>query len=403
MRSRWKVATAALSFAAVSVSLAAIPAAAAESAKGTLLPLEDAVAQGYSVNMVKGQHTKDVKPYLLAFKLAGGEKLGVYCVGIDIEWSFATNAMTEVPWGDYPDENASFKANADKINWVLHHGYPNASLADLNKLGLNTNADGIELEEAVSATQAALWHLSDGYDLDTNNPVSDEGNSADDAEKDIRALYDYLIGDANVGIGPWTAGELKVNPGSLSGTAGDRVGPFKVTTNGTVTALESQLPAGVKITDDKGKVLTAADIKNDTEFYIEVPAGAAAGNGTVKLSGKSPVIELGRLFTGTHPDGRQAQPLIVADSETKDLNVQAKVDWKVKPTTPPSSSTTATTPPSSTTVPPTTTTTVAPIPQPSPGLPDTGASILLPVLVGLGLLGGGAGALLYVRHRRRAA
>ncbi|GAA3024938.1 thioester domain-containing protein [Actinokineospora globicatena] len=402
MRSRWKVAAATLSLAAVSASFAALPAAAAEPVKGTLQPLSEAV-DGYAVNMVKGAHSQTKTPFLLDFKLTSGEHLAVYCVGIDIGWTFDNEAMTEVPWGDYPDQSAPFKANANKVNWVLHHGYPNASLAALNGLGLDTNADGIELDEAISATQAALWHFSDGYNLNPQDPVNGGGNSGDDAEKDVLALYNYLVGPANVGIGEWTAGALKINPGSLSGTAGERVGPFKVTTNGTVTALNAQLPAGVKITDDKGKVLAAADIKNDTEFYVEIPAGAAAGNGTVKLSGKSPVIELGRLFTGKHANGSNAQPLIVASSDTKNLDATAKVDWKVKPTTPPSTSTTPPTTSTTTTVPPTTTTTVAPAPQPSPGLPDTGASILVPALAGLALLGGGAAALLYVRHRRRSA
>ncbi|MBM7771303.1 TQXA domain-containing protein/LPXTG-motif cell wall-anchored protein [Actinokineospora baliensis] len=398
MGSRWKVAAAAVSFAAVAGALAVSPASA-DKVTGTLQPTT-AEDTGFVVRLVKpgvAGH-EDLTPYLFRLTLSDGSKLAVYCVGADIDWSFEPDVMSEVPWGDYPDATSPFKANAKKINWVLHHGYPNLSLTQLNDLGLDTNADGIELEEAISATQAALWHFSDGVDLDRDEPVQ-RGNH--DSDKDVLALYDYLTGTDNTGIDEWVVGDLKVSPSTLSGEVGTLIGPFKVTTNGTVTKLEDTLPDGVEVTDAQGKVLAAGDIKNGTEFYVKVPPGTAAGNGGIKISGDSPKREVGRLFTGKTAAGEEAQPLIVAGSETKPLTAEAKADWKARPTTPPSS-TTETTPPT-TTVPPTTTTTVAPIPQPSPGLPDTGASILVPALVGLGLLGGGAGALLYARHRRRAA
>ncbi|GLZ40711.1 thioester domain-containing protein [Actinokineospora sp. NBRC 105648] len=404
MGSRWNLARAGavLAVTAVSAALAAMPASA-EGVTGTLFkPGDEGV--GFVVRMKHGKDEVVTTPYLFNLNLSDGKKLKVYCVGLKINASYEKNVMSEVPWASYPDPNSPFNANSAKINWALHHGYPKADLAALNALGLATNADGIELEEAISATQAALWHFSDGYDIDRQNPV-ERGN--DDSDKDVLALYDYLTGPKNVGIGEWPVGELKINPNTLSGESGKLVGPFKVTTNGVVTKLESALPDGVQLTDADGKVLKAADIKNGTQVFLKVAAGTEAGKGSFKLTADSPVIELGRLFTGNHSDGAPAQPLIVADSETKVLTAEAKGDWKVAPTTPPSTSTTTTAPSTSpttgTTVPPTTTTTVAPAPQPKPNLPDTGASIMLPVLIGLGLLGGGAGALLYVRHRRNAA
>ncbi|WP_084467839.1 thioester domain-containing protein [Actinokineospora inagensis] len=404
MRSPWKVAGAALTIAAVTASMAGI--AAADPVTGTLLdPSKTGNAEvvGFRVHLHNADNTgtKDVTPYLLRLKLSDGTELKVYCVGVNINASYDNGAMTEASWDNYPDAGSPFKANSKKINWVLHHGYPNVSLADLNNLGLATNADGIEVEEAVTATQAALWHFSDGYTIDRTDPLF-RGNH--DSDKDVLALYDYLTGDKNTGVDETPVGDLAINPGSKHGAAGDLIGPFTVTTNGTVDSLTTDLPNGVEVTDKDGKTLTAADIKNGTKFYVKVPAGAPAVDAkTVTLGGKSPVREIGRLFTGT--DGKTAQPLIVAGSDTKPLSAQAKVDWTVKSsttTTTPTTTTVQTSPLPTTTVAPTTTT-VAPAPQPSNNLPNTGASILLPVLVGLGLLGGGAGALLYLRHRRRAA
>jgi TQXA domain-containing protein/LPXTG-motif cell wall-anchored protein len=352
---------------------------------------------GYQVN-VGDDWLATIPTSLLGFTLSDGTQLGMYCVEIHTDID-EEHDMVERPWDDYPNEDSPFNDNRAEINWVLHHGYPAKSLEALTAQFPDAH-DGIDALEAIAATQAAVWHYSDGTDLDRDDPLSGDGSDEEDAA-DALALYDYLTGDENTGIGEQPSPTLSVSPAELSGAAGERIGPFTVTTSGTIEELTANLPDGVRITDVDGTELTAATIANGTELYLDVPEGAADGDGSFELK-VSAAVDTGRLFVGEDYDANPTQSLIVAKSEKTTLTAGASADWAAAPTTPPTSTTTTTTT-STTTVPPTTTTTDTPAPQPkNDDLAETGASVFAPILIGLVLVGAGIGAMFVVRRRKRA-
>jgi TQXA domain-containing protein/LPXTG-motif cell wall-anchored protein len=352
---------------------------------------------GYQVNVGDGW-LGTIPTSLLGFTLSDGTQLGMYCVEIHTDID-EEHDMVERPWDAYPSEDSPFNDNRAEINWVLHHGYPAKSLEALTAQFPDAH-DGIDALEAIAATQAAVWHYSDGTDLNRDDPLSGDGSDEEDAA-DALALYDYLTGDENTGIGEQPTPTLSVSPAELSGAAGERIGPFTVTTSGTIEELTANLPDGVRITDADGTELTAATITNGTELYLDVPEGAADGDGSFELK-VSAAVDTGRLFVGENYDENPTQSLIVAKSEKTTLTAGASVDWATAPTTPPTSTTTTTTT-TTTTVPPTTTTTDAPAPQPkNDDLAETGASIFAPILIGLVLVGAGIGAMFVVRRRKRA-
>lgn len=387
---------AALAATALLVGGAALPAAA-EAAKGRLTGAKD---EGVAINIVGKESSYQAS--LLHLKLDGGAMMKVYCVEIHVG-ATQKRDMVEHPWDSYPNPDSPFHANRGKINWVLHHGFPFKSIAELNALELGFAADGLEKHEAISATQAAIWHFSDGVDLDESDP-----SDRDDANQDILALYKYLVGKAT-DLAEQPKPVLEINPESVDGTAGKLVGPFTVKTNGKITDITKELPEGVELTDADGKAITADKITDGTELFLKVPADAEAGAGSFGLSTLSKV-DIGRLFVvdGYHDKRKNkgpAQSLIVAESDETKAEDSAKGKWAVAPTVPPTTTTTVSTPPSSTTVttpPAPTTTTAPPAPVPGDNLPDTGANILIPVLVGIGLLGAGAGALIWQRRRKTA-
>jgi TQXA domain-containing protein/LPXTG-motif cell wall-anchored protein len=378
---------AALSGAAAIVMAVAAPAAA-DPATGRVNPSGNVI--GYQVN-VGDDWLATIPTNLLGFTLADGTQLGMYCVELHTDID-EEHDMVERPWDDYPDPDSPFNANRAKINWVLHHGYPALSL-DQVAAQLPSTHDGIDVLEAIAATQAAVWHFSDGVDLNRDDPLSGDASDDEDAA-DALALYDYLTGAANTGIGEAPLPALSIDPTSLAGQTGTRVGPFTVSTNATIEQLTKDLPAGVKITDVDGNELTGT-IADGAKLYVDVPAGTADGDGTFELTA-SAKVDTGRLFVGENYAKHPTQSLIVAAAVKTTLTASAGASWKAAPVT------TTTTPPTTTTTtaPPTTSTTAAPVPQ--GGLAETGASVFTPIVIGLVLIGAGAGALLYLRRRRNA-
>lgn len=383
MTSRFKLArtgAAVAGVAAIMMMATAIPASA-EPATGKVD--RDLNVIGYQVN-VGEDWLSDLPTSLIGFRLADGTAIGMYCVEIETNID-DEHEMIEQPWDAFPNEESPFHQNRAKINWVLHHGYPAQTLeAIAAETGLPFH-DGLDVLEGIAATQAAVWHFSDGIDLNRDDPLSGDG-SDENAAEDALALYDYLVGeDTNVGIGDQPTPALEVNPTELSGAAGTRIGPFTVTTTGTIDALTADLPEGVQITDADGNALTADAIKSGTELYLDVPAGAAEGSGTFELTG-SARIDTGRLFIGRNYDEHPTQSLIVAQAEESKISVTASGEWTATPPT--------------TTTQPTTSSTPAPQPKNTVELAETGASVVAPIVIGVVLIGAGAGSLLFLRRRR---
>jgi TQXA domain-containing protein len=375
---------------------AAIPAGA-EPATGKVDG--NAYVHGHHVNV--GPDHSDLNASLIGFELTDGTKLQMYCVEINTNID-KKHQMVEKSWDSYPNAESPFHENRAKINWVLHNGYPvvstDALTALLTSQGM-TLMNGIDKKEAISATQAAVWHFSDGTNLDEANPLP---KGPQDAKADVVALYKYLTGEANVGIGDQPTAALAVSPDELTGEAGKRIGPFTVSTTGDIQKLTTELPEGVKVTDIDGVELTADKIKNGAALYLDVPAGTVEGAGTFELTA-SASVDTGRLFVGeNYGKKKKTQSLIVATAESSEIVAAASAKWTETPTT-----TTETTPPSETTETTTTeapsTTPSTPTPQPkAEELAETGVSIFTPILIGIVLVGAGIGALFFQRHRKRA-
>lgn len=401
MARRLKLTRAGAAVAGASVALmmtAAMPVGA-EPVTGKVDP--DGYTNGYHVNLGKGY--EDMSTSLISFELTDGTKLQMYCVEIDTRID-KTHSMVEKAWDSYPNPDSPFHDNRAKINWVLHKGFPVADTATLTKVLTDQGAkltNGIDEKEAIAATQAAVWHFSDGKNLDEENPFPEsKGNK--DAKTDVVALYKYLTGKDNVGIGDQPTPALAVSPIDLSGNAGGRIGPFTVSTTGQIDKLTTKLPEGVKITDANGVELTAGQIKDGTQLFLDVPAASKEGAGTFELTATA-AVDTGRLFVGENYAEKKTQSVIVAKAEKSEIVASAGGRWleAVPPTTstttpPATTSTTSTTPP--------TTSTTSPAPQPkntAGELAETGASIFAPIVIGVVLVGAGVGALLVLRHRKR--
>ena len=386
--------------ASVALMLSAAIPASADPVSGSV----DGYTNGYHVN-VGNKKLSDISASLIGFKLDDGTRLQMYCVEIRTNID-EKHKMVEQAWDKYPNPDSPFHANRAKINWVLHNGFPVVGTDSLTQT-LTTQGvqlkNGIDDKEAISATQAAVWHFSDNTKLDRENPLP---AGPMDAKADVLALYDYLTGPANAGIGDQPTPALAVAPVELEGKAGERIGPFTVNTTGDIEKLTTKLPEGVTVTDLDGVEFTADKIKNGAQLFLNVPEGTEAGDGTFELTA-SASVDTGRLFVGEqYGKKKKTQSLIVATAEKSEIVASAGGKWTVA--TPPSSTTEQ--PPSSTvetTTPPETTTSSSEAPAPQPKntageLAETGASIFAPIVIGVVLVGAGIGAIFFQRHRKRA-
>lgn len=381
------------------VSVAALLGGVPASADAVKATFTGHNASGHRVNL--GGNYANMATTLFELKVADTGSVNAYCVEIDVRVD-PSRPTFEQPWDAFPNPESPFHENRNDISWVLHHGYPANDLSALEQTLTENGAslhDGLSKKEAIAGTQAAVWHYSDVKDLDRKNPVPGNAQAGDD----VLALYDYLTGEANEGIGEEPTPALEVSPKEKAGKAGDRIGPFTVSTTGDITGLTAELPGGVTLTDADGTELAASDITNGTEVYVDVPADAADGGGSFGLEA-SAHLATGRLFVSEDYEKKPAQSLIVAQSDTATLTTSASVSWEAasQPTTPPAETTTTPAPPTTSAPAGGAPTTQAPVsPQANSGeLAQTGFSPLTPLLIGAGLIVVGAGAVLLQRRRK---
>ncbi|TCO64441.1 thioester domain-containing protein [Actinocrispum wychmicini] len=374
-----------LSVGAIALMAAAIPASA-DAAKGVFAGRAES---GPGVNVKPHGGGKDEFFETDLFKLkVGDDVLKTYCV--DIHTDIIDDAQyDEVPWGEHTAPDSTFKKNAAKINWLLHFGYPSVDPDKLQKaIGGNWTHD-LSNREALAGTQASAWHYSDNVDLDLDNPIGTENPNNDTAENVVK-VYKYLTDDKNnVGIGDQPAPELTLNPQKLAGKTGSLIGPFTVTTNAPDVVVSAQVPQGVELTDKDGKKLpdagsaamkAKAAASDKFDFFVKVPEGTPDGKADITVKGNVS-LTLGRLFVSKKGD-KTSQAMILAATQKVKLQTAGEASWSAAGTTPP--------------------TTEAPTPQAKNELANTGASVLTPIIIGVVLVAGGVGALIFQRRRRRA-
>ncbi|MFC4562889.1 thioester domain-containing protein [Nocardiopsis mangrovi] len=289
---------------------------------------------------------------------------------------------------------------AEPLNWIVRNSYP---LVDLDRLGTESGVPGLDEERAIAATQAAVWHHTNGADL-AARPGGRGGN-----HPAVGALYRYLVDAAEHGALPAPRPALDVTPARLEGgDPAQPLGPLTVHTTDTgPVELSVKGASALRLADADGATITRAS--DGEEFFLHVDPAAPAGVATVYAQADDATVEPGRLFTGR--DGVPTQPLLGAEPAVSPSTATAKVDWSSSPPAPveeepppPAPEEPAASPPSPS----------APDPSPSPSpaveaedrdpdrdLAFTGTWAGALIAIGAGLLVAGALAMYATRSRKR--
>lgn len=385
------------------VAAAAVLAAPAEAASEATF--DDLVDGSHAtVNGNLGSFTAG----LMGMTIDGASGAAGYCIDIGTTIEPGESGLGEVDW------DTSGVPDLDTVGRILAAYHPNGS----GPAGYEIT--GTDAQRA-AATQAAIWHVTDGFELTVgdNDPVIEANYAAILAAVDADALPSSGQPDVSLSI---------ASPDVTSGEAGTPVGPFVVST--TASSVTLTPGAGVSVTDGEGVPL-AGPIVDGTEFFLLSDVDATA---TVTASAEA-TVHAGRAFV---KDG--SQRLILATSVATTVDAEASATWTAPPTTappttappttaPPTTAPPTTAPPeSTTTVPEPTSTTVTPpqqtsttlsiqpnpsvigTPAPAPStptpvptsgsLPRTGNDARPLVAVGLVLVAAGAMLGVAARHRR---
>ncbi|WP_161500762.1 Cys-Gln thioester bond-forming surface protein [Embleya scabrispora] len=242
-----------------------------------------------------------------------GKILRTYCI------DFHTKVYDKAKYDEANWKETSFGTKADKakVKWVLLNSFPTVDLANVRT---TIKSEKLSEGDAAAATQAAIWHFTDGQNLD-------EGKN----NADIVKLYKYLIGDANKGDVSEPPVSLSLNPGEKTGKITDKpgIGPFEVKTNAEGKSINAKLTTG----DTDGKpVLVDADGKpvtkvgNGDKLYVNPTGATKEGSQTFEVSGES-TVQAGRVFQGVNVSGTTSQLLIVADKQKVQASDHAVAKW----------------------------------------------------------------------------
>jgi TQXA domain-containing protein len=323
----------------------------------------------------KGDHTAPIVVITLTF--ADGTAKKAYC--IDFEHT-ADHTGNEYDPGKWDESNVK---NLPKIQWILTNSFPHKDATPLLKDAGVTDTAGLDAEfVAYAATQTAIWHYSDGVEITGNGKGGNKDLSAEEYAA-VEKTRQYLIDKAGNTPEP-PAPAVGIDPQQASGHAGDKIGPFTVTANGTVTSLKLAASGDAKLVDADGN--DVQQVENGSTFFV---VSQSTGQVTLSAEGTG-TLPTGQVFlakNGPH----KFQKLILADTATKNVQAQATVTVTTKPSPSPSPSSAS---PS------------APAASPSAsgtaggGLPVTGTSLPIIVGVALVLLVGGGAAVVFARRRR---
>lgn len=215
-------------------------------------------------------------------------------------------------------------AVAGKVLWVLANSYPAVSLEDL---GAAAGVPGLSRNDAIEATQYAIWRYTD---LDFDAAWAWE-------TPDSEAAYWYLVSGANASSG-LTPEDLQVTASvtapSAPQTAGSLVGPFTVSTD-QASVVVSVDPA-VTVTDAAGAAIDLNAVVDGQELYLDLRETTAAGSATVRVtavgSGSTgTVISVPTTPGGTPTAEDHAQSIILVAPDTAQTTGEATVDWAAQP------------------------------------------------------------------------
>jgi TQXA domain-containing protein len=253
-----------------------------------------------------------------------------YCVESRVDARFMTEAE-RVGWDEFPGSNRFTQPEVRaKVGWILTHSHPRV---DLDRLGAAAGAAGLTEEQAIAATQGAIWHFTDDRQIGAANSAN------------VSALYAYLTGPGNTGLPEdQVRPTVELTAPGGDATAGTLAGPVVVSTNQesvavrveTSPSLDQQSGPGTPeepiVVGADGEAVDLEAVGDGEELWVRVPIDAPAGSATFTATAKG-LENQGSLLVTRDRSGGHGQTLILVDATPVRADSAAAVSWEAAPVT----------------------------------------------------------------------
>ena len=242
-----------------------------------------------------------------------------YCIEHDI--SARSRVLGELSdFSGYLGDNLVLDPDVQaKVLWVLAHSYPALSLTDF---GAAAGVPGIAENDAIEATQYAIWRYTDvGFDAAWAWETPDS-----------ETAYWYLVDGANASSGMTPADfdvtVLVAGPGAAQ-VAGTLIGPFTVTTNQATVSVA--VDPAVAVTDAAGNAIDISAVVDGQELFLDLRGSTSAGSATVTVSA-SGTSATGKVISVPTASGElteedHAQTLVLVTASPTSTTSQAEAQW----------------------------------------------------------------------------
>lgn len=254
----------------------------------------------------------------------GDPDLWAYCIEHDV--TARTARLGTVGDADsYLGENYyTGPAVQGKVLWVLVNSYPALSLEEF---GAAAGVPGISRNDAIEATQYAIWRYTD---LTFDAPWAWE-------TPDSEAAYWYLVNGANASPG-LSRDDLEVTASvtapAAPQVAGTLVGPFTVNTN--QSSVTVAVDPAVSVVDAAGAAVDTTAVVDGQQLYLDLRGTTAAGSATVRVTAAGSgstgaVVSVPNTPGGTPTAEDHAQSIVLVAPSAATTTADAAVTWAAEP------------------------------------------------------------------------
>ncbi|MEW6926528.1 thioester domain-containing protein [Trueperella pyogenes] len=274
-----------------------------------------------------GRSTITAQPLLFGVKSEQIDFYRAYCLEIFVPAKYIPSVVTG--WDKYRGTNSFKDPNVQrKVAWIVQNSFPTMSLPTL---AAKSGVANLTRAEAITATQSAIWTLTDKVkpNFDSMTYSNTRGRVTGSSVGNVKKLYDYLLGEKNVGLGEkQLRASIEIKADSGKHVAGTLVGPIRITSSEEKVSVH--VAGGFGLVDKDGKAVDENAVPTGVDLFVD--ARNTEDKGKVELTGKaSRASHFGAIITPVLHYGRHGQTLIIVRQDKDEAVARAAISWDKKP------------------------------------------------------------------------